>query len=91
MLFGVDFFFVEMSAPSMENTIVRARNSHESGVLCVLKIAPTAKNNKQRVIADAMPVSEPHRSASRPEFFLVAINPPKKADVYIAKKESADR
>ena len=90
MLFDVFCFLIAINEPNRENIIVSPRNNQDIGVLCVSKNAPIAKNSKQRIRVEIIPVKLPQSKGSRPLFFLVAINPPKKADEYMAKNESAD-
>ena len=67
--------------------MLSARKSQDIGALCVFKIAPMAKNNRHSRKADVIPLTVPHSRASRPLFFFVAIKPPKKDEVYMAKNE----
>ena len=60
-------------------------------MLCVLKIIPIIKNKRQRRIVDITPTNVPQSRASWELFFFVAINPPKKDEVYIAKNERGRR
>ena len=85
------FFFVAKSAPNSENTTVSARNSQAMGALSVLKIAPIIRNVRQSKIAEIVPDIKPQSSVSRPLFFRVAINPPKKEEEYMAKNERGVR
>ena len=52
---------------------------------------PIAKNNRQSSKVDIIPFRAPHNRASCPLFFFVAIKPPKKDEVYIAKNERGER